>query len=99
MRKSKNEQIALLSAQFLQVLNNERFDEINKHTSKEEELKRICDRMQDALNVKKIIYDDVNECGDGCFVYEDMSNRIVIEYSDECGELGGIVRISKEAFK
>ena len=55
--------------------------------------------MQDALNVKKIIYDDVNECGDGCFVYEDMSNRIVIEYSDECGELGGIVRISKEAFK
>lgn len=99
MRKSKNEQIALLSAQFLQVLNNQRFDEINKHTSKEAELERICNAMKSELDVKKVIYDDVNECGDGCYVYEDMNNHIVIEYSDECGESGGIVRISKEAFK
>lgn len=99
MRKSKNEQIALLSAQFLQVLNNERFDEINRHTSKEAELERICKAMKAELDVKRVIYDDVNDCDDGCYVYENMNNEIVIDYSTECGEDGGRVVISKEAFK
>ena len=99
MRKSKNEQIALLSAQFLQVLNNERFNEINRHTSKEEELERICNAMKSELDVKKVIYDDVNDCGDGLYVYENQNNEIVIDYSDECGESGGRVTLSKEAFK
>lgn len=99
MRKPKNEQIALLSAQFLNVLNSENFDKINKHTSKEAELERICGTMQAVLDVKKIIYDDVDECDEGCYVYENMNGEIVIEYSLEGGEAYGSATISKEAFK
>lgn len=99
MRKSKNEQIALLSAQFLQIFNNQRFDEINKHTSKEKELERICNAMQAVLDVRKVIYDDVNEYDEGCYVYENMNGEIVIDYYLEGGESAGSATISKEAFK
>jgi hypothetical protein len=99
MRKSKNEQIALLAAQFLSVQNNARFDEINKHTSKEAELERICGAMRAVLDVKKTIYDDVNEYDEGCYVYENMNGEIVIEYYLEGGESAGSATIPKEDFE